>query len=256
MDGKKKDVVISERLRALAGMVTPGNVAADIGCDHGFLPIYLVQKGICPRALAMDVRRGPLSRAEEHIAAYGLEEYIETRLSDGLDAYRDGEAQTCVCAGMGGRLMQKILTEGSDKAKGFGELILQPQSELAAFRRFLRKSGYHILQENILCEEDKYYFLMKVCPKTIGETAAIAAEFSTAEPSDEDCKLWDRYGRGLLESRHPVLKRYLEDSLRIAEQVKEAVSENENERAGERLAQVGEEIVCLNRALALYGPGQ
>ena len=247
MDNPKRNVVISERLQALAGMVTPGNVVADIGCDHGFLPIFLVQRGLCPRVLAMDVRKGPLSRAEEHIAAYGLEDYIETRLSDGLGAYRAGEAQTCVCAGMGGRLMQKILTEGRKKAESFQELILQPQSELADFRRFLRKSGYRMIQENILCEEGKYYFLMKICPETDPEES---------EASKEDLELWDRYGKELLNSRHPVLKRYLEDALRTAEQIQETVLEKSRERSGERLGEIGAEIAWLNRALMFYGPGQ
>ncbi|MDE7427736.1 MAG: class I SAM-dependent methyltransferase, partial [Lachnospiraceae bacterium] len=80
-------MTLSERLRTVAGMVTRGNVVCDVGCDHGFTAIYLVQQGISPRALAMDLREGPLSAAGEHIAAYGLGERIETRLSDGLHKY-------------------------------------------------------------------------------------------------------------------------------------------------------------------------
>ena len=79
-------VVLSKRLQALADMVTPGNKVADVGCDHGFVSIYLVQKGTAPYVYAMDVREGPLQRAKEHIADYCMEEYIETRLSDGVAA--------------------------------------------------------------------------------------------------------------------------------------------------------------------------
>ena len=75
------EVVLSKRLQALACMVTPGRRVVDVGCDHGFVSIYLVQRGISPRVLAMDVRMGPLSRAKEHIAEAGLGGYIETRLS-------------------------------------------------------------------------------------------------------------------------------------------------------------------------------
>ena len=106
-----KRVSLSKRLQMLADFVTPGNRLVDVGCDHGFLSIYLVQNKICPSALAMDVRKGPLAAAREHIKDYGLEDYIKVRLSDGLLCFQEGEADTMVCAGMGGRLMEKILTE-------------------------------------------------------------------------------------------------------------------------------------------------
>lgn len=322
MEKQKKQVAISERLQALCRMVTPGNVVVDVGCDHGFLPIYLVQENISPRVIAMDVGKGPLCRAKEHIAAYGMEEYIETRLSDGLGAYRAGEAQTLVCAGMGGRLMQKILAQGQDKAGEMTELILQPQSELAEFRRFLRESGYRIREENILLEGGKYYFLMKASPTgaagtesvqdaedapgvrdaagtkdaagmkgatgiggaagakgttEIKDTAGIrdatgikdaagirdAAEIedAAAMPDDGDTELYDRYGRLLLQNRHPVLGQYLEHSLQTAVQLERQLSEtlekspsgSGNARVGARLEEIRSETVYLNRALLYFG---
>ena len=161
--GKKaeKPIVLSKRMQMLADMVTAGSRIADVGCDHAFLSVYLIQAGKCPKCLAMDVRRGPLSGAEEHIAAYGLGEYIETRLSDGLAAYRIGEAQTLVCSGMGGRLMKRILEEGGDKTRSFTELILQPQSEIPEFRIFLREAGFLVTEEEAVYEEGKYYFAIK-----------------------------------------------------------------------------------------------
>ena len=84
MTDKNISVQLSMRLRAIAGMVTKGNRLADVGCDHGYLSIWLVSEKTVPSAIAMDVRPGPLSRARENITRYGLEDYIETRLSDGL----------------------------------------------------------------------------------------------------------------------------------------------------------------------------
>ena len=112
--------------------------------------------------IAMDVRSGPLERAREHIREYGLQDRIETRLSDGLHGLKTGEANGMICAGMGGPLMEKILTEGREQAQGFAELILQPQSEIPHFRTFLMDEGYLLLDENIIYEEGKYYFMMKV----------------------------------------------------------------------------------------------
>lgn len=241
-----KEVVLSKRLKGLADMVTPGSRVADVGCDHGFLSVYLVQKGISPRVLAMDVRRGPLSRAKEHVAAYELGDYIETRLSDGLAAYHEGEADTLVCAGMGGRLMQKILSACGEKARSFRELILQPQSELCEFRIFLRESGYEVLQENILCEEGKYYFLMKVCckPKPSVERHAEAGCELTQ-------RLYDKYGEMLLKAKHPVLKEYLLERKRAVKEIEAALIHQDKERARARLSQVREELLEIGQALEM-----
>ena len=72
---------LSKRLLAVASAVTPGNRVADIGTDHGYVPIYLVQKGWIPSAIAMDVNKGPLERAAQHIREQGLESRISTRLN-------------------------------------------------------------------------------------------------------------------------------------------------------------------------------
>ena len=234
------EVVLSKRLQALACMVTPGRRVVDVGCDHGFVSIYLVQRGISPQVLAMDVRTGPLSRAKEHIAEAGLGGYIETRLSDGLLAYQEGEAESLICAGMGGRLMMKILTESREKARGLQELILQPQSELPAFRRFLREEGYQLLDENIIWEEGKYYFLMKV--RYSGEDS------QTVRANEPEQVLADKFGALLLQRRSPVLKQYLEDTLQNKYQIEASLARSEKERARERLKEVQQEIADLERA--------
>lgn len=203
-------------------MVTGGNTVCDVGCDHGFTAIYLVQQGICPRALAMDLRKGPLSAAGEHVASYGLEDRIETRLSDGLHKYKAGEADTLICAGMGGGLMMRILAMEREKTDSFRELVLQPQSELQQFRRFLRENGYHIQDEEILREDDKFYQVIRAVPKRGTESAeSYRTENVTAcsETDEELCKLRDRYGPVLLQKRTPVFLSYLERETVIYEEI-------------------------------------
>ena len=170
------EIILSNRMQALTDMVTPGTVITDVGCDHGFVSVYLVQKGLSPRVIAMDVRSGPLERAREHIREYGLQDRIETRLSDGLHGLKTREANGMICAGMGGPLMEKILTEGREQAKEFRELILQPQSEIPHFRTFLMEEGYLLMDENIIYEEGKYYFMMKV--RWLGEMSEDAVSES------------------------------------------------------------------------------
>ena len=104
---------LSKRLQAVANLVSDGLVVADIGTDHGYIPIYLVKNGKCPSALAMDVNEGPILRAKEHVISYGLEDKIQTRLSNGVKALSVGEAECVVVAGMGGALMIRIMEEGT-----------------------------------------------------------------------------------------------------------------------------------------------
>lgn len=234
---------LSDRLRAVARLVTRGNVVCDVGCDHGYVSIYLIQEQIAPKAIAMDVRSGPLAHAKEHITMYGMDAYIETRLSDGVEALCPGEADTLIVAGMGGRLMEAILTRGREKAVCMKELILQPQSELAAFRGFLRENGYTIVQEDMVYEDDKFYPMMRAVPQKETETG-----------TKEQKELWDLYGRLLLQNRHPVLKEYLEFQkeklTKLLEELQSVSSESEKGR--KRLAEVRQELLQNQQAQLFY----
>ncbi len=221
----RKRIILSDRLKAVADMVTHKNRVCDVGCDHAFIPIYLVSKGISPYVLAMDLRKGPLGQADENIREYGFEKYIETRLSNGLDAYREGEADSLVCAGMGGRLIMNILEREPAKTASFKELILQPQSELEQFRHFLGSSGYMIADENMIEEGGKFYPMIRAVKigkdagtdltesLTLGKSfEAVKKEKDEDENEDEAYRrrLEDRYGPVLIRSKNPVLCRYLE----------------------------------------------
>lgn len=205
----KKNITLSERLQAVADMVTKGNIVCDVGCDHGFVPIYLIRQGIAPKVIAMDVNEGPLKRAREHIEEHGVEEYIETRLSDGMHSFREGEADSLICAGMGGRLMMRILREDEAKTASFKELILQPQSELEQFRRFLRNQGYLIVDENIIEEDGKFYPMMK----------AVKGEKESLNELLWRQQMEDRYGAVLLQKKSIVLHRYLEKEKHTYEEI-------------------------------------
>ena len=93
---------LSKRLQAVADLVTEGASVADIGTDHGYIPIYLIEHHIAEKVIALDINRGPLERARMHIVGHGLKEKIETRLSDGLEKVLPGEVDTMIAAGMGG----------------------------------------------------------------------------------------------------------------------------------------------------------
>lgn len=221
---------LSKRLEAVAGMVTAGMRLADIGTDHGYLPIHLVKRGMIPSAIAMDVNKGPLMRAQEHIRAEGLEDKIITRLSDGLKNLKKNEADIMIAAGMGGVLVIRILSEGDGEIKGIKEYILQPQSEIKKVRAYLSESGYCIVQENMVLEDGKYYPMMKAVR---GESA----------PYSEEELL---YGRILLSEAHPVLKQFLEREItinrKIAEELEKISGVDNSVRTQERMRQIQHKI--------------
>lgn len=239
---------LSLRLSAIADMVTEGNRLVDVGCDHGYLPVYLIQQKKIPSAIAMDVRKGPLSRAQEHISQYGLEEYITTRLSDGLAGLMAGEGDTLVIAGMGGPLMERILTDGKSVRDSFSELILQPQSDIPHFRRFIQSEGWVIVEEKMVEEDGKFYPMMRVIPEGKQEK-----DFSETGMNSNSYTLQEAFGKFLLKEKDPVLYRYLQREARIrAGILKQLEAAPEADAVNTRILEVKEEAQLIAAALAEY----
>ena len=238
---------LSNRLMAAAALVTEGNRLADVGTDHGYVPIYLLEKKKIPSAIAMDVNAGPLERAKEHIALYQLGDYIQTRLSDGVAALKQNEADAILVAGMGGGLVMHILEDGKEICKQVSELVLQPQSELERVREYLITEGYETIEEDMILEEDKFYPMMKVRYVTPEKTMEAYKGLST-----EEQHLYCLYGGLLLQKQHPVLKTYLQKEekqyLEIYENLKKQPF---SEKIAKRLSEV-EQILKDNRKAYCY----
>lgn len=231
-------IQISERLQHAAAMVTPGNRLADVGTDHGYVPIYLMQKGIIPNAIAMDINAGPLERAKGHIEQYGLGGYIQTRQSDGVAALQPQEADSILIAGMGGGLVMHILTDGKNVCTRAKELILQPQSELERARRFLDENGYVVDEEDMVLEEGKFYPMMRVHYEK--EHAAGVDELSYL------------YGKKLLNSQNKVLLQYLQQEKRIYDGIRQnLVKMDDSPKIKTRLKEV-EQILAWNQKAISY----
>ena len=236
---------LSKRLMTLASLVTDGFRLADVGTDHGYIPIFLVKEGRIPSAIAMDVREGPLMRAREHIADAGLEDKISVRLSDGVTELRDGEADTVLISGMGGGLVKKILSEGREVLTSVRELVLQPQSEIAAVRAWIRENGYVIVDEDMVKEDGKFYPMMKICHKS---------EMGTAEPVEEmSSDIADAFGPILLKKKHPMLLEWLNCELAVTEKILGQLnSTEEKEQIVLRQCELAEKKALLTEAMTYF----
>ena len=226
---------LSHRLTTVAEFVTKGSRVADIGCDHAHTSIYLIENGIAASTIAMDVNKGPLERAKENIRRFGYEDKITTRLSDGAKELEPGEVDTLLISGMGGLLINKILSESIEVVKAAKELILQPQSEIALVRKYIHELGFSIEEETMLVEDEKYYVAIKA--KNINKTETY------------DREIYYRYGKVLLEKKSLVLEQFLKNGKASYEKIIEDISHSESEKTKERCRELQEELVFIEEAL-------
>ncbi len=149
------------RLKAIADQIPQCNILTDIGTDHAYIPIYAVKNNLCKRALAADLRSGPLKMASANIQRYGLNDRIETRLGDGLEPIMLNECDIVTIAGMGGVLIRDILSTSLEKAQAAETLLLQPNNAVEVLRKWLYESGFDIMDEIIAFDAGKLYCIIK-----------------------------------------------------------------------------------------------
>lgn len=215
---------------------------ADVGCDHGYIPIYLVEHKKVVHAIAMDVNQGPLEKAKEHINNHKMSTYIETRLSDGLSALGQGEANVVMIAGMGGGLVLRILEQGRNLWDSIDGFILQPQSEIGKVRTYLWEQGFTFAAENMVLEDGKYYPMMRVAYR-----GNISNE-NKPRYSDVDLE----YGPILLRNAHPVLEQFLEREMHLKESVLWSLQDKAGSHITDRITDLTAEIRRAKDALQRY----
>ena len=155
--------MISKRLELVASFVPQGSILLDVGSDHAYLPIELVERGQIEAAIAGEVVVGPFQSAVKNVEAHGLKEKIQVRLANGLAAFEEvDQVSVITIAGMGGRLIATILEEGSDKLANVESLILQPNNREDDLRIWLQDHGFQIVAESILEEAGKFYEILVV----------------------------------------------------------------------------------------------
>lgn len=215
---------LSKRLNAVAKLAGKCRCVADIGTDHGYIPIYMIQQNLAQSAVAMDVNKGPLERASQNIKSYRMEKSITTRLSDGMAELKEEEADCVIIAGMGGLLTIRILEAGRTVLQTVDTLVLQPQSEIGQVRIWLSEHGYRITDEDMVLDDGKYYPMMR------------------AEHGEQEAWTEQEYafGKYLIQKRNPVLKEFLKKEERLCREILNSLDGKSGEHIEKRRAEVEE----------------
>ncbi|MFA6308428.1 MAG: class I SAM-dependent methyltransferase [Clostridia bacterium] len=226
------------RLALIASKVQKANIVADIGTDHAYIPIFLVENGVCKSVIASDVRKGPLKAAKLNIKNAGFEDKIETLMGDGLETISENKADVIIIAGMGGILISKILTEGKAMAKSAKSLILQPMNRLDEVRKWLTENDFEIYDEELCAEGEKIYNV--ICAKHFSQADIKKhKEKKNNENNKNNNKSGNRnstgnsiseaaylfIGKKLIEKKDPLLGKMLKNKIR---QLDKAIKEMKN----------------------------
>ncbi|QUH27524.1 tRNA (adenine(22)-N(1))-methyltransferase [Vallitalea guaymasensis] len=224
---------ISNRLKAISDMVDNNSVIGDVGTDHGYIPIYLAKQHRIKHAIALDINKGPLEKAKKNIKEYNVENYVETRLSDGLKEMKENEVDTIIIAGMGGTLIERILDDGSNIVCSVHKLILSPHSDTQCIRKKIHELCFTITKEKLIKDEGKYYNI-------------ICAERGKEKKYDT---IGYKYGKILIEEKEPLLKEKLQVEKNKYTQVLEILDRQNTENAIARKKEILSELNILEEVL-------
>lgn len=223
-------IILSPRLAAVAARVLPGEVLADIGTDHAYLPAHLVQAGRIPRAIAGDILPGPLDAAWATVTEAGLLDRIELRLGSGLRVLTPGEAACASICGMGGGLIAEILADGP--TEGLRRLVLQPMAGEERLREWLAAHGWRLMGEELLEDAGRLYLIL------------------VAERGEMQLSEGERLVGPLLRQQGgPLLARYVQIQLDQAKRALEGARRSDRPEARERAAELEHRIRLLKEVI-------
>lgn len=210
---------LSERLNFIIKNIENTSVLADIGTDHGYIPVHALKNGICSKAIAVDINKEPLDKARLNAILEGMGEELEFRLGDGLKVLEKDEVEVTVIAGMGGNLIRDILEAQIEKVNSMKYLVLQPAQNPEVLREYLYTNNYEIINEDLCLDDNIYYELFKVRRKE-GEATNLDPIYYEVSPK-------------LLMQKHPLMKEYLISKVENYKRINSFITEstiNANER--------------------------
>ncbi|TCO80019.1 tRNA (adenine(22)-N(1))-methyltransferase [Marinisporobacter balticus] len=224
---------LTPRLLTIAKFVPPKSVVADVGTDHGYIPVYLIENKIAQKVIATDVNEGPLYSAQTAIKTYGMGDYIETRLGNGLAPIKSNEVDTVIIAGMGGLLIRDILMRHMDVTKSVNRFILQPMVAQDELRRWLIQNDFKIVDEKLVREEHRIYEIMVV-------------EHGMQNIDDE---IYFEIGQKLIENKDLLLESFIKKHIKKQNEIINNLSDQETENAKKKLKECKKKAEKLEEVL-------
>lgn len=203
---------LSKRLNSIVKHIEKTDVLADIGTDHGYIPIYSIENEICSKAIAIDINKDPLDKARLNAIIEGVDDQIDFRLADGIKGLEKEEANVVVIAGMGGNLIRDILEESIDTVEKMDYLVLQPAQNPEILREYLYTNDYEVIKEDLCYDEEIYYEVFKVKRKA-GESTILDSLYYEISPR-------------LLMEKHPLMKDYLEEKINNYKRIEGFIKED------------------------------
>ncbi len=223
---------LSKRLQTVIDKVPVCKCVADIGTDHAYIPIYLIKNKICQHAVASDIKPGPISIAKTNINKNNLDEFIETRISDGLKSYKANEADTVIIAGMGGELIREILNNSPEICSTINYFILQPMTAHEELREWLYNNGYVISDESLIKEDNKLYTVM-LC----------------RHGNEKIDSVYYDIGIKLIKNNDPLLQEYIEKKVNEMEKIIKSVKNKDSQGTKSRMQGCKEKLDIYNKLL-------
>ncbi len=251
-------IVLSERLDKIASFIRHGDRVADIGTDHGYIPIYLKQREISRFIVAGDINEGPLEKLEENLEKYlgNDRDGVVARLGSGLEVIQPGEVNTVVIAGMGGLLMQDILAADWKRTNSVERFILQPRNAQDKLRKWLLENGFRITGE-VLARENRFIWEI-ICaePATFGnkkEAAGLELEKRLKLEYFGGEKEQYEVGQLLIKNRDPLIQEFISNKLSIERRISSNAGKSDSDKAALQKKQVDEKIEMLEEILENVG---
>lgn len=227
---------LSPRLKTIADLVTENSIVADIGTDHGYIPVYLIENNICQKVIASDINSGPLQSAKNFISSKNLLDKIDLRLGNGIETLKINEVDTCIIAGMGGMLISEILDNNKKIAKSIKRFILQPMVASDELRKYLYKNNYKIVNEKLSKEDERYYEI-------------IVVEHGNDKIEDE---IYFEIGKKLIDNKDPLLLKFIEKKLKKYELISKNIQANSSVKSKKYL-EIILKIEKLKEVIKNYG---
>ena len=203
---------LTPRLQKIADEIKPGETMADIGTDHGFLPLFLWEQGISLQVIMADISKGSLDKAAENCRLLAPDTGFDLRLGSGLEVLAPGEVDTVVMAGIGGNLICELLGKDLQKSWSFPKYILQPRRHIGRLRFWLYDNGFSITNEQLVREGKFICEVLTVIPKEVAMTSQINAEDIEYE-----------FPLSLVRFRNDLTAEYLQGKLRLEREILESM---------------------------------